>query len=329
MSLMLLAYPAVLVAAFVGGLLSGIVALVATALGLAYFTIEPVGSFLIAAERDALDLALFCVIGLSLVAVVDRRTQALRLAKVARAQAEEASAAKEAVMAVVAHDLRNPLQTVTLTAALLAPKLEGDPRAMNMLERMRRSVEHACVLVDASLEWARPGDPLLRVKQATWPLRNMIDDLCGQFEPLASARGVSLERPTDVALEGSVWCDKERILQVLGNLVGNALKFTPSGGTVRIDVGRDAEGIRFTVIDTGCGMAPEELAHCFERCWHGATPGHGTGLGLWISKTLVEAHGGQLVVHSEREHGTTMTFVLPPPPDPTDRKAGRRVLLRA
>jgi signal transduction histidine kinase len=184
---------------------------------------------------------------------------------------------------------------------------------------MRRSVERASRLVDASLERAQPGDALLSVRRSAASLAEMIDECIASFQPLAAARSITLQGPSRESLEGTVNCDKQRVLQVLANLLGNSLKFTPSGGTVRLDARREANGVRFIVTDTGGGISADDLAHCFDRFWHGNSAAHGTGLGLWIAKTVVEAHGGQISAESELGRGTTMSFVLPSeiPPTPT------------
>jgi signal transduction histidine kinase len=310
-SFLLLPYPAVLVAVGAGGVLAGVVAAFATALGLAYFTLEPSGSFVVAAQRDALDLVLFCAISMVIIVMSDRRTKALKLATTAQQRAEAASASKEALIAVVAHDLRNPLQTDMLIVELLASRLGGDEVGQGLLERMRRSTDRASRLIDDVLEQVQHGSDLLRVCKSPCSLAELVEETVLQFEPIAADQAITLERPAPHTLEGTLSCDKQRIVQVLSNLIGNAMKFTPRGGKVRLDVRRESDAVHFAVSDTGCGMSPNDLAHCFERLWHGAARGHGTGLGLWIAKTLVAAHGGQITAESELGRGTTIRFVLP------------------
>jgi signal transduction histidine kinase len=113
------------------------------------------------------------------------------------------------------------------------------------------------------------------------------------------------------ALVDTAWCDRERIMQILANLLDNAIRFSPRGGTVRLEVRRQTGGLRFSVSDTGAGMSERDLAHCFERLWQGSGSAHGGGLGLWIARSLVEAHGGYITAESELGRGTTMNFFLP------------------
>ena len=129
-------------------------------------------------------------------------------------------------------------------------------------------------------------------------------------EPEAQKREVRFE--CVVAAEAVLRVDRHRLLQVLSNLLGNAIKFTPVGGTVRLDVVQRAAEVVASVSDTGPGISPEELPHVFDRFWHaGRRRGGGAGLGLAIAKGLVEAHGGRIWVESLPGRGTTFSFSLP------------------
>jgi CheY-like chemotaxis protein len=109
-----------------------------------------------------------------------------------------------------------------------------------------------------------------------------------------------------------VYCDRERVVQALLNLVGNSIKFTPRGGKVCLETRAETGLVRFTVRDTGVGIAPDHLAHIFEPYWQAEKSSRkGTGLGLSIAKGIVECHGGRLVVESELGHGSAFSFVLP------------------
>jgi signal transduction histidine kinase len=136
----------------------------------------------------------------------------------------------------------------------------------------------------------------------------------GSFEahaPLAAERGVRLVAALPVP-QAPVFCDRERVLQVFNNLVGNALRFSPRGGAVTIR-GEAREGdFLFCVADEGPGLNPEELPQVFGRFWRGKDRGHpGAGLGLYIARAVVEAHGGSIWVASEPGQGTSFFFTLP------------------
>jgi len=126
---------------------------------------------------------------------------------------------------------------------------------------------------------------------------------------LASGQGVTLE--SDVATRRAVCCDQPRLEQVLTNLLGNAIKFTPRGGVVSVYVDEVPEGLRFSVRDTGRGIPNEELDAIFTKFWSGGAANNGTGLGLWIACAILEAHGSRLTVESQVGKGTTFAFTLP------------------
>jgi signal transduction histidine kinase len=318
----LFVYPAVVVAAWWGRWEAGAAAIFTGVLGLDYFVLPPTLAFGVSLRRDVIDLAIFCVISVLLVSFIDRTKRALDEARVARKREEAANEARKTMVAIVAHDLRNPMQTLGLNADLLAANLPADdPRLTLPLERLQRSAARARRLVDNIVDAARlEGEPF-PLEKAEWPVAAIVDETLSVFDPLAEPRALRLERPSPEAVSGTVVCDRDRVVQVLSNLVGNAFQYTPRGGRVTLDVRRTEDGLRFEVSDTGIGMSKDELAHAFERLWHGPGPGHGSGLGLWIAEALVEAHGSHITATSEVGKGTSMSFVLP---SPVRTPAGKR-----
>ncbi|MBX3192127.1 MAG: HAMP domain-containing histidine kinase [Labilithrix sp.] len=307
----LLFYPAVVLAAWWGGWITAALTVALSMLALLYFFLPPTDSIVVASKRDALDLSIFCGVSLLLTHFLTRMRRALERAREALRLAETANAAKETVLAVVAHDLRNPLQTIVFATELLARETYGDRPESLHLARIRRCSLRARRLVDNILDSARIGAHPFPIAMSSCSLADLVDDALAPFEPIAGARSIRLVLPDASAVAGSLVCDRDRIIQVLSNLVGNSLQYTPRDGTVSVRVERRPNGVQFTVTDTGCGMTREELNHAFERLWHGQQPGHGSGLGLWIARALVEAHGGKLEATSAPGKGTTMTFLLP------------------
>ena len=319
----LLVYPAVVIAAWLGGWEAGVAAILVATLALIYWLLPPIASFAVVTSRDALDLALFCGVSLVVVGLMARMKRALREAQAARTVAEQATAAKDTVLAVVAHDLRNPLQTIGLSAELLSSGAgEPDERTKTLLARIARASERARRLVDNILDSARMGAAPFPVETSVWSLGSVIDESLSPFKALADARSIELEPPSLDTLRGPIVCDRDRIVQVLSNLLSNAIQFTPLGGKVAVDVSRVDEGVRFEVADTGIGMTKEDLACAFDRLWHGHGPGHGSGLGLWIARALVQAHGGHIEATSEPGKGTKMVFVVPQPSGVRDDSRG-------
>lgn len=310
----LLVYPAVVIAAWWGGRAAGVAAVITSAVALAYSFLPPSDSLAIAARRDALDLALFLGASLLLTELIGRVKRALAEARAARRDAEAALEARDTVLAVVAHDLRNPLQTIGLNAELLAAEVSGAGAGTERhMKRIRDAAGRARRLVDGILDSARIGPEPFPIEKSTLSLASLVDESLSTFLMVARARAIDLEVPSSETLGGSITCDGERIAQVLSIIVGNALHYTPSGGKVTVAVRRRPEDVTFEVTDTGSGMAPNELARAFDRRWHGGHAGHGFGLGLWIARALVEAHGGRIHAESEPGKGTRMTFTVPQP----------------
>jgi signal transduction histidine kinase len=155
----------------------------------------------------------------------------------------------------------------------------------------------------------------MSVVSARCQLEAVIAETIDTFNPAASERNIRLEQ--DVAprdLEARA--DRERLVQVLSNLVGNALKFTPDGGAIRVSARKEGRRVRFEVRDTGPGIAPDHLPHLFDRYWKADVRGaRGAGLGLYIAKGIVEAHGGRIWVESQPGKGSSFQFELLAPPD--------------
>jgi len=169
---------------------------------------------------------------------------------------------------------------------------------------MQRLVED---LLDASS--LRGG--ALRVHRAAVPADAPFAEAERMLRPLAEAAEVAL-RMEGAATERPVPIDAARVVQLLSNLVGNAIKFTPAGGTVTVRWGVEGDALVGSVADTGPGIATDELPHLFTAFWRGDRRGRqGVGLGLWIARAIAEAHGGDLEVDSRPGSGTTFRFILP------------------
>ena len=227
--------------------------------------------------------------------------------------ARRATAARDEVLSVVSHDLRNPLSAVTMYARVLLdhpPTTETERRplyqsVLDAADWMHRLMQD--LLDAASIEAGR-----LSVEMEPQSVEQLIEASVHMFQARADSLGVRLV----VDLDGSapiVEADDARVQQVLGNLIGNALKYTPSGGTITIGAEPRAEEVVLWVRDTGAGIAPQHLPHLFDRFWHvrGASRTRGSGLGLAIARGIVAAHGGRIWVDSTPGEGSTFWFTLP------------------
>jgi signal transduction histidine kinase len=154
----------------------------------------------------------------------------------------------------------------------------------------------------------------LSLERQRLPLGPLLDRVESAFRGVADERGIALVlEHTGLAELPETDVDADRIMQVLGNLLNNALKFTDAGGIVRLSAAATDGGVIVSVSDTGPGISPEDLPHIFDRFWHGRrrTKIRSTGLGLAICRGIIQAHGGRIWAESTVGHGTTLSFVLP------------------
>jgi signal transduction histidine kinase len=220
----------------------------------------------------------------------------------------EARRAREEALAIAAHDLRTPLSSISLSAALLEQSAdEGVQRRGRVI---RTAAERAAELLRDLLDAAVIEQGRLRVHVAPCDGAAILSELRELFAPLAEARGITLRTGCSGDV-GAVAVDRARMHQALSNLLGNALKFTLEGGTVEARIEAGDGLLRFIVRDTGAGLDPESVPRLFDRYWQArATNQGGVGLGLYIVKGIVEAHGGSVRVDTAPGAGTTFTLSI-------------------
>ena len=220
---------------------------------------------------------------------------------------------REDVLAMVSHDLRTPLASIQVAASLAARRLAAEPQLSDVLRHLhaieRRTVGAAVLLQDL-LDMAAIRAGRMTVSVAPVDADALLSEALEAHEALALEKGVSVEKGTSGAI--AVQCDRSRILQVFSNVLANAIKFCAAGAGVRMSAERGEGFATFTIADTGPGIAEDDRPHVFEAYWS-ARPSarHGTGLGLFISKGIVEAHGGRIWIESQAGLGTTVRFTLP------------------
>jgi PAS domain S-box-containing protein len=237
-------------------------------------------------------------------------------------EAQDALRARDEVLRVVSHDLRNPLDAIQLTAALLLDS--GEERrqdAVDKLQLIRKVALQMNDMIQDLLDASVMEAGRFEVSRSAYSAARLVDEACQLLQPLAETRGVELHcaapRP-----DARVSVDPTQILRVFSNLVGNAIKFTPAGGRVNVRAETRPEALEFVVTDTGPGIPPAEIPQVFKRFWQGRKGDRrGAGLGLVIASGIVEAHGGTISARSQPGTGATFTFTLPRVVDP---EAGRQ-----
>jgi PAS domain S-box-containing protein len=226
--------------------------------------------------------------------------------------AREAIKARDEVLAVVAHDLRNPLGSIGLRAQALLLKLRADGSEVGRaLASIRDAVKRMDDLIADLLDVTRmEAGHVVQERRKCVP-GDIVAQAIETARPTAEAKALALEAKIEQGLP-LVDVDSDRVLQVLSNLIGNAIKFTSSGGRIEVRAARSDGSISFAVTDTGTGIAAEEIPHLFDRYWQARrVDRRGLGLGLSICKLIVTAHGGTMSVESTVGRGSTFRFTLP------------------
>ena len=221
---------------------------------------------------------------------------------------------RDDLIAVVSHDLKNPLSAIQLQAELMLNTASACGEETSKLlrvgaERIRRSATHMKALIDDLLDLAKIEAQRFALNLQSVESRAMLEEALLAAAPLAEAKRITLA--AKLIDSPRLEADPERIFRVLSNLLGNAIKFTPEGGNITVRAERCGDELLITVVDTGPGIAADELPHVFERYWKARPASQsGTGLGLYIAKGIVEAHGGRIWAESSNG-GARLTFTLP------------------
>jgi signal transduction histidine kinase len=216
-------------------------------------------------------------------------------------------------VALISHELRTPLTSIIgyLELTLDDGNLTEDQRGY--LEVVDHNADRLLQLVDDLLFVAQLESGQLAVRRGKLDLATVARQVVAEAQPRAVANGIELTCDADAAVP--LEADKGRMFRIVANLVSNAIKFTPSGGDVRVSVSRADGVVSLEVVDTGIGVGAEDQERIFERFFRTSTVAEqhfpGTGLGLYITRAIVEAHGGSITVSSESGEGASFSVALP------------------
>ncbi|MDB4873822.1 MAG: domain S-box [Gemmatimonadetes bacterium] len=228
-----------------------------------------------------------------------------------RRDAETLARAREDVLGVVAHDLRNPLSVISGATQLLVEEALTPAARAKLGNTSHRAVKQMNRLIEDLLDAVRLQAGTMSLNLEVVPVIDIVQQSEDTFSPLAETQKINF-RVDCAPRPDMVRVDPVRLSQVLGNLIGNALKFTPATGTVTLRVGAHSGRALFEVVDTGPGIDQAYLPYVFQDFWQARKgDGRGVGLGLAIAKALVEAHGGELWVESTRGLGSAFCFTVP------------------
>lgn len=261
-----------------------------------------------AADGDLKFITLFLVlavcVGTLMTALISKRFKRLT------GRLSDAIVAREEIVKVVSHDLKNPMAVIDLNVQLLR-RMPLDEKTERRVQAVDRALQRMKSLTFGLLDLSkiRAGNFVL-VKKMNFPSM-VAQEAFDLLEPLAVQRGISFKMKLGASLSPLLF-DYERIMQVLSNLVGNAIKYTPRGGEIALSVSETAEGVVFSLHNTGTFIAPDKAEKVFQPYWTGDASGkYNMGLGLAIAKGIVEAHGGQISILSSESEGTRFEFDIP------------------
>jgi len=230
-----------------------------------------------------------------------------------RSRSDDALANRDDFLGMVTHDLRNLLNGIVIRVGLLAlqnPDGERGERIRKDTERIQSYAARMTRLIGDLVDVVSIDAGKLAVTPVRQDCSAVINETIDTFRPIAAGKNISLTKTEGPSLQADF--DSDRVLQVLANLIGNSIKFTAPGGSVSIAVERTGDEVRFSVQDTGSGIPAGMLESIFERFWQvGKNDQRGLGLGLYISRCIVEAHGGRIWAESEEGKGSRFFFTVP------------------
>ncbi|HST07972.1 MAG TPA: ATP-binding protein, partial [Gemmatimonadaceae bacterium] len=219
--------------------------------------------------------------------------------------------ARDTMVGVVSHDLRNPVAAVKMLSRTLLQDSADEKQTRESIELISQAAEQMDALIRDLMDVNRLDSGKLAIEAAPIDPSLLLTEALQTLRPLVSEKVIELDVQIESGLP-KVMADRDRIQQTLSNLVGNAIKFSPSGTKIVVIARREGSSVEISVLDRGKGIPPDQLPRVFDRHWQASrTDRQGAGLGLAIAKGIIETHGGRIWIESKPGEGTTASFTLP------------------
>lgn len=239
--------------------------------------------------------------------------------------AQRATTARDEVLGIVSHDLRNPLSAIAMCSRVLVDTPPADPDVRRDLAKtIHEATTWMSRMIQDLLDVSAIEAGVLSMVSGSEDIGEIVSRACGLFTRRAAESGVAIVVEIEESLP-RVSADAERMVQAVANLIGNAVKFTAAGGRVAIGARSRGDGVEVSVADTGRGIGEADIPFIFDRFWHTRGSAAGTGLGLAIAKGIVQAHGGTIAVTSRIGEGSRFTIILPRDGDSPSEAESRHV----